>query len=288
MKRLVVTMLTVLTCGAAYALPVGNPSEASLLCDGLIWEGHCGDPCDPCLTWCDAFSFRVGFYGDYVFNRHLKVRNDLLIPGNNGRKIEHAEIYTNAGYIAANLWDRIDVFTTLGATNAYLRTNDVIFNPATRNGVLEVETTTSFSWSVGGRATLWECGCTSLGIEGQYFRTKPRIRRITDFTGSAVGTQSVYPDDSLSARYQEWQVGLGVSHRIHMFVPYIAVKWAGCRTNVLGSFETLPSDALSLRNDKRWGYAVGVSLVDCEKAALTVEGRFADEKAVYVNGQIRF
>ncbi len=73
MKKIIFTILTILSCGGAYALPVGNPSDASLLYDGLIWEGHCADMCDPCVTWCDAFSVRIGFYGDYVFNRHMQV-----------------------------------------------------------------------------------------------------------------------------------------------------------------------------------------------------------------------
>src|ERR1700722_316394 len=145
MKKLFMTMLTILTCGAAYALPVGNPSDASLLCDGLIWEGHCGDPCDPCLTWCDAFSFRLGFYGDYVFNRHLKVNHN---DGNNN--IEHTKIFTNAAFLAANFWDRFDVFATLGATNIGIDTNLSAFDFITGPRI-EVETNTHFSWSVGVR-----------------------------------------------------------------------------------------------------------------------------------------
>jgi major outer membrane protein len=291
MKRLVTTFLTVLACGAVYALPVGNPSEASLLCDGLIWEGHCGmDPCDPCLTWSDAFSVRAGFYGDYVFNRHLNVRNNNGGDDNEGPHIENTEIFTNAGYIAANLWDRFDIFSTLGATNLHMASNVSAFAPFgvfTDGERLELQTRTEFSWSVGARGTLWECGCTSLGIEGQYFAVCPKVTRVT-----VADVFSVYPDD-LNLEYREWQVGFGISHRINMFVPYIAVKWSSARASLTtndslavggGGTVTL----VDFENEKSWGYAVGVSLVDCEKAAITVEGRFADEKAVYVNGQIRF
>lgn len=281
MKKLFATMLMVLACGAAYALPVGNPSEASLLCDGVIWEGHCGDPCDPCLTWCDAFSLRVGFYGDYVFNRHLQVRDRRV-----GQRahIEHFSLYTNAGYLAANLWDRFDIFATLGTTNFSLNTDASTFDGG-RGRRLEIESDSDFSWSIGARGTLWECGCTALGIEGQYFSTRPHIKRVSDvFLG-----QSEY--GNAHWRYQEWQVGLGVSHRINMLVPYVAVKWSGVRTKTGGYATTQLTDgilAYNTRNTKSWGYAIGVSLVDCEKAAITVEGRFADEKALYVNGQVRF
>ena len=114
MKKLFATLLTVMACSAAHALPVGNPSDASLLCDGLLWEGHCGDPCDPCLSWSDAFSIRVGFYGDYVFNRHLKGDHRIR------KQIDHTKLITNAALITANFWDRFDVFTTLGATKLFM------------------------------------------------------------------------------------------------------------------------------------------------------------------------
>lgn len=286
MKKLFMTLLTVLTCGATYALPVGNPSDASLLCDGLIWEGHCGDFCDPCLSWCDAFSLRVGFYGDYVFNRHMQ----LDVANAPERDIEHTQLFTNAAFIAGNFWDRFDIFTTLGSTNIFIDTNNKAFGFG-GTGRFQIETTSAFSWSIGARGTIWECGCTSLGAEFQYFYTKPDIKRVT-----LDGEASVYPGDGFDAKYWEWQFGIGISHRINVFVPYVAVKFAGSRLRFGDARFTFIEDdeverdgeLFRTENKKFCGFAVGVSLIDCEKASLTVEGRFCDEKAVYVNGQIRF
>ncbi len=279
MKKLFTTMLTFLACGAAYALPVGNPSDASLLCDGLFWEGYCcSDLCDPCLSWCDAFSVRAGFYGDYVFNRHLELEH------RGHPDIENTEIYTNAGFVAGNFYDRVDVFATFGASSILVDTNEKTFGVA-GSGRIEIETETDFSWSVGVRGTIWECGCTSLGAEAQYFRTRPHIMRVTD-----KATNSEYPANNVNAKYSEWQVGVGLSHRIYMFVPYIAVKWSGCDLDFDNALFTQagPSQLFNAENKKLWGYAVGLTFVDCEKASITAEGRFGDEKALYVNGQIRF
>lgn len=276
MKKLLVTVLTFLTCGAVYALPVGNPADASLLCDGLILEGHCGDPCDPYLTWCDAFSVRFGFYGDYVFNRHLEIdshESDAII--------EHTHLTTNAGFIAANFWDRFDLFTTLGITNFSIDTNVSAFSP-TSGPRLEIESSSRFSWSLGVRGTIWECGCTSLGAEGQYFFTHSDIRRVT--LSSLV---SVYPDN-VDSKYREWQIGLGLAHRINVFVPYVAVKWSRAKVSFDNALVIPDVSLTNLQSEKDWGFAVGVSLVDCEKTSLTVEGRWCDERALYVNGQIRF
>lgn len=282
MKKLVFASLAILSCGLAYALPVGNPSEASLLCDGLFWEGSCcdrGDCCDPCASWCDAISFRFGYYGDFVFNRHFKRDS-----GQPRRNIDHTHIVTNAGYLALNFCDRVDIFGTLGATRLRLDTNAVVFNGEfDRGNRFELETDSHFSWSVGARGTIWECGCTSLGIEGQYFQFRPNIQRVT------VGaTDSAYPGDDSKFRFQEWQVGFGISHRINILVPYAAVKWSRARIGHIKEDDDVVFSFDPLKTRNGWGYAIGVSLVDCEKMALTAEGRWGDERALYINGQIRF
>ncbi len=288
MKKLIVVTLTFLAGGSAYALPVGNPLDASLLCNGLIWEGDCCTDvwdffCDPCTSWCDIFSVRVGFYGDYVFNRHLEFDDPQ------GDDIEHTEIFTNAGYLALNMFNQFDLFATLGATNLFIDTNAGSYNNLELDGRrLEIKTETHFSWSIGTRATLFECGCWGVGLEGQYFRAEPKITRITHSA-----TFSVYPDD-ISLRYREWQVGLGVSYKINLFVPYIAVKWSWAKASMENREIIFPDEEgasiflHNLENKKLWGYAVGVSLVDCNQASMTLEGRWGSEKAVYVNGQVRF
>lgn len=229
MKKLSVTILTFLTCGVLYALPVGNPSDASLLADGFVWQRACPDFCDPCTTWCDWFSFRLGFYGDYVFNRHLEVRES-------GRDaiIEDCEIFTNAAYLIVNIYERADIFCTLGVSNLFIDTNVDAFStfaglPELSRGTLD--SVSAFSWSLGARVTLWECGCTSVGAEGQYFQTNPDLRRVSFLFTNDSGIISIYNDRFFQAKYQEWQAGVGISHRFHFLCPYLAVKWSGARVS---------------------------------------------------------
>jgi len=285
-------MLTLLSCGAAYALPVGNPSEASLFGNGVCWETSCCDPCDPCFSWCDAWSVRIGFAGDYVFNRNMELRNN----NDNGADIDTTEIYTNAGYIALNICDRLDIFSRLGATNLHI-TTDALSWGAPNSLQSELAFQTYFSWSIGARATLWECNCFSFGVEGEYFQTSPDFDYFLQYDSGAF----TYFNDNNNATYKEWQVGLGASYRFETscptlaLVPYAAVKWAGSRldidsfrfdTDISSKAETLTLN--DLESNKLWGYAVGVSFTLCDMVGVTVEGRFADEKAVYVNGQFRF
>ena len=291
MKKLVVTILTLLPCGAAYALPVGNPGEASLFLNGAWCDNNGCDPCDPCFSWCDAWNFRIGYYGDFVFNRHLQV--DLGDDDNHGRDIDKTEIHTNAGYLALNICDRVDVFGTLGATTIRIRTDAVSWGLI---GGFESDLAfrSEFSWSVGGRASLWQCDCLLIGLEGQYFQSRPEF---DNFLHLDTGRIAYFNDDN-GVRYSEWQVGLGAAYRFATscpsiaMVPYIAVKWAGSKfklnnftyTDLDGTVFTFPK----LEAKKLWGYAVGMSLTLCDAIGVTVEGRWGDEKAVYVNGQLRF
>ncbi|ETF40416.1 major outer membrane protein [Chlamydia pecorum IPTaLE] len=269
-----------------HALPVGNPAEPSLLIDGTVWEGMSGDPCDPCATWCDAISLRVGFYGDYVFDRVLKTdvpkqftmgpiptsstsAADSATPTerNNaayGKHMHDAEWFTNAGYIALNIWDRFDIFCTLGATSGYFKGNSSSFNligligisgsslegkypnANISNGVVELYTDTTFSWSVGARGALWECGCATLGAEFQYAQSKPRVQELNVLSNVAqftvhkpqgyigkslplptnAGTSNATDLKNATINYHEWQVGAALSYRLNMLVPYIGIQWS--------------------------------------------------------------
>nr|AXN75606.1 major outer membrane porin [Chlamydia trachomatis] len=105
----------------------------------------------------------------------------------------------NAACMTLNIWDRFDVFCTLGATSGYLKGNSASFNlvglfgdgvnatkPAAdsipnvqlNQSVVELYTDTTFAWSVGARAALWECGCATLGASFQYAQSKPKIEEI--------------------------------------------------------------------------------------------------------------
>lgn len=244
------------------ALPLGNPADPSLLTDGIIYMG--GEKFGFCH---EDFSFRAGFYGDYVYNRHAKV--EFL---GRDREFGRFQIFTNAGYFVFNIWNKLDLFATLGASNISVQLNGGIFGPSPGRQISS-ESSTCFSWSVGSRLALYEICSTVLGVEAQYFDMRPHIYRST--IGSLT---SVY--DVTNTHYKEWQFGAGIAHKIDHFAPYIGAKWSNVHF-----FDSIPGP---IRNKKKFGYAIGVSIIACLKASLGVEVRLADEKALFVNGQIRF
>ena len=285
MKKLFLIASLLFALEKVFALPIGNPSNASLFfyttpCDNNSYS----DPCDQvglCSSFLDIVRFDVGFYGDYVFNRHLETVTN--------RKIDYSQISTNAGYIAINFWELVDVFTTLGASKFSFNTSLGPFNDTNKSPRFTFESATAFSWSVGANATLLECKCLAFGLMGQYFACCP-IPRVL-FVRANVNS---YPDEDSRRRFSEWQIGGGLSYRYSSyFVPYVAVKYSRAFWHfnnqpflVTDTLATIPN----VRNARNWGYAIGVTLAPflCRNLSITAEGRFADEAALYVNAQVLF
>lgn len=390
MKRLLKSVLVFAALGSAsslQALPVGNPAEPSLMIDGILWEGFGGDPCDPCTTWCDAVSLRLGYYGDYVFDRVLKTdvakmfemgdtgTTNVNAPTQTksrenpayGKHFQDAEMFTNAAFMALNIWDRFDVFCTLGATNGYLKGNSAAFNlvglfgandqttipeaavpnASLAQSVVELYTDTAFAWSVGARAALWECGCATLGASFQYAQSKPKVEELNVLCNAAeftinkpqgyvgkefplpktAGTSQATDVKDASIDYHEWQASLALSYRLNMFTPYIGVKWSRAsfdadtiriaqpklataiydvttlNPTIAGAGDVKDSAAAGafadtmqivsmqinkMKSRKSCGLAVGTTIVDADKYAVTVETRLIDERAAHVNAQFRF
>jgi major outer membrane protein len=289
MKKLYFLLLSVVSMGAVQALPVANPIDASLYKDGIWWcNDECSscDPCDPCFSWCDSFSWRVGFWGDYVFNRNMEAKN---AGNNNQADIQSFSIYKNQGVITLNWCDWIDLYGVVGAANYQLQTP---YLASTGNRELfTLNSETSVSYGGGARMTLWECGGFGLGVEGQYFGFQPDIANFVAFQRQTVN----YPISNRGTQYNEWQAAIGAAYQIHAyavnFVPYAAIKFAGSNFQLNESLVISEVDSvrvLDLENARTVGYAIGATVTFCEKGGLTVEGRFADEKAVFVNGQMRF
>lgn len=286
MRKILFFMISLFSV-SAYALPSGNPVDPALYCNGFLVD------CAPNINFCDngCFSLRFGYYGDYVFNRHLKVDSSSL-----PRTIRKTEMYTNAGEIVLNLWNRLDIFGTLGATQIHLATPARAFLSSNgANDDYNIFTESDFSYSVGARAFLWECGCFSVGASGQYFATRPNINSIYASFSSQF---SSYPNVDFD--YSEWQINLGLAYRTCFACGLEAIPYA----NILGSFvhvdlqnafvpilgtvdATYNSTLQDLKSQRHFGFALGLSILSYNRMSLGIEARFVDEKALCFNAQFR-
>lgn len=269
-KKIVLPFLLFFSFGPLFALPLGNPSEAHLF----------PSDCEAAKA-CRCCVFSVGFYGDYVFNRHLKTVT--------GRHIDYSQMFTNAAYLAFSFRERFILFTALGETKFKFNTSLGPFNAGNPHPRFDFESRAAFSWSLGGRATVYEWKCFSFGLGGQYFACSPPAKILF-----ARANVDAYPDEDSSRDYSEWQLNATLSYRYNaFFVPYVGLKY----TRVFWEFHNqtfLITDTLAtipnVKSAKHFGYAIGLTLApfSCKNIAVTAEGRFGDETAVYINGQLRY
>ncbi|MCP5469233.1 MAG: hypothetical protein H7A36_01850 [Chlamydiales bacterium] len=286
MKKLYFLSILLAAPFAAFALPVNNPEIATLACDGVFFSSsRCATP----IVRCDVFSVRLGYYGDFIFNNYTQVDQS-------GRKgsIQRTQLYTNAGEIDFNLWNRFEVFAVLGVADAKVSApiSNFSVGGAPVNSLLSIETTSDFAWSIGGRGTLFQCGRLGFGVEGQYFATNPEINCVRDHFNSI----STYINDQ-ELHYQSWQVGLGVTYEVIIngcfsFLPYGALAWAGTNIDmgnrqVLLSGQNVTAELFNLKKERPFGYALGATLLGGERVLITAEGRFAYEKALFLSVQMR-
>ncbi len=273
---LLITSFAINTLGA---LPVGNPMDASLYTNGVCSGGsHC-DPCDPCFRWNDQFQTRFGFYGDYVFNRKLAVED--------GGAITQTKIMTNAGWLVLNFCNWVDIFGTLGGSKIDCFSSGSRFS--TDQAKIQIDFEPYFSWSLGGRATLGHWRQFFLGIEAQFFRTRPDIHK---FLRDRETIATNFSSKSKTV-FKEWQVGLGISYFDRWIVPYAAFKVSKANLNMddylivfqqTGRVFTLHD----LVQQTMCGGAAGVTFVLQETAGITLEACFADETSFTFLCQIRF
>ncbi len=291
MKKIVTSILTTLIPFGLMALPLGNPLEPSLLTKGVFSCCFCPTNGDPNL--CDVWSLKIGYYGDFVWNRHMEINHNENHPRS---RIREVQLETDAALIALNFWNRFDLFCTLGGTEIFLDGPGGVFNPSTiedNRRRVRITTNTDFAWSCGLRGTIWECGCFGLGAEVQYAHASPHLfsLRMDDFASLDIRSSG-------HIDYHEWQIGMGAAYRIRLprrcvsLVPYAGVKWAHAVMKASHPEIALTSSTTynlsNFENARDFGGAVGVALVGCSRASLSLEGRFYDENAIHIDLHFRF
>lgn len=276
MKKMVTLIASLGLSAAIYALPVLNPAEPALLTSGAFF---CDDG--------DCWGLKFGYRGDFVFNRNLR--------DSSAERIRQFSQFANEGVLTLNLWNRLDIYGFVGSVNNYYE--NVQYNQAIPTPTLVYITAASRArtiWGVGAKAVLWEAcfgnsGTTYVGLDVQYegYGAAPYDR--ATIQGANAATNGV------GYKYREWQIALGIAHRVKNLVPYWAIKWSNVRgdvgvNNIIGSGSTtsqVPLHDFKIHR-KPVGMAFGVTLVDVGRMDVTGEARLVDEKALSVAANIRF
>lgn len=260
---------------ALFALPVDNPIAPSLAYNGVVCRAHYALFGDPLIHCYQAWSCRAGFYGNNTFNRHL-------INKRFGRSnIDHFSMNTYATEVVFNIYDMLDLFATFGISDYYFKTSGRSVGALNPNNIIQAFSDSSFSYSLGFRYVIIEFANMVLGLQTQFFKMKAAVTKFQE------GAQAIYPS-GLDSLYSEWQYGIAFGYRLTSLYPYVGIKFSKVWMN-FDNYQINDSIVLNrFHQSKHIGYAVGASLLDCDKAFFTIEGIFGDEKSLYYGAQLRF
>ncbi|MEI6242082.1 MAG: hypothetical protein WCP39_01595 [Chlamydiota bacterium] len=253
----------ILGWGALYALPVNNPASPKIVEEGFFLS--------PGSSW----SVRAGYEGSFVLDYHLK--KDIK------NKIDSFHQDTQAGSVTLNFLNRCDVYGLLGASRAKARYRyEGLENMYT---LVEFESHYQFSWGAGIKAILFDWGKTNLEMGGRYFRSRGDFESL-DKNGTPVS------DFGGGYHLRGWQIDLGISYKMDIFVPYIAAKYSRIQSTIHakhGIDISSSGNKLShLENKRKYGMALGCSLSTGKLFVLTAEARLIDEEAFTISGEIKF
>lgn len=267
MKKFLGLLAAVSSCFSLFALPVGNPAEPDMLSTGLFTRDRG-----------DCAGMRFGYRGDFVANKYLKFNESE----------DHVDFYTtgtNAITATLNLWNRLDLFGLIGETDVHFDTS-TSFGGLLGEVIVQSDRQLSYGW--GAKWIIWNCGSTALSIEGQYQNFRANLRQATLLVPALDEPVIIITEThAFRVTYHEYQFSLGISHRIGHLVPYVAVKYSN-EIAELRDHTKITNFNVKMKNRRKFGLAIGISLFEACGIEITAEGRFINEEALSIIGQFRF
>jgi hypothetical protein len=246
-----------------FSMEIGNPEQPYLQKIGLLL--------DTPKTW----SVRLAYLDDYVYRMRFKDLFLSLDPSNTNPVF--IKLMTNAGILTLNLRDRIDVYTILGTSQLQVDR--------------EIYTKREFSWGVGGKILLAKIAKIRIGCDVKFFTS---LFEPTYFVSDGFAFNVL---DDYRLNYWEIQGALGASYRTKWISPFVHL------TYLISQLDPQPAIALvrmpnepvavdaetrPFTGQRRWGMAIGATLLGSPKASITVESRFINQNAIDINGEFRF
>ncbi len=261
MKKLFPFLLLslLLSFNPLHALYLGNPASPNAITKGF-WICK------------DAFmGVKAGYQVDYVFDRGLK-----SYAGARAR-VDQFQAQLNQGVVTFDFVERVELYASVGAMETTFS-----HRPKSGHARREYQTNDKWTWGAGGRAIIYEWKECCLTIEGGFQWAYPHIK------WDALNGTSFTTDAKML--YREWQVGLGVSREIDMFIPYAAIKFSDvdARVSSLRPNLQLNTSHFRMTNRNHFGLVLGCTLTPGKYFDLTVESRMIDEEAITLAGNVKF
>ena len=250
---------------ALWGMLIGNPGQPVMQRYGVIKSTP---------SW---WSFRAGYLSDYVYRS--KFKDEFHFP-NVTESSSYIKLSTDAALITLNIKNALDLYAMGGSARLQLDH--------------EVFTNQQPAWGVGGKFIIFKSGCLRVGADFKYFETDQKpLYFVSD--GMAYNVESDF-----KLRYTEMQAAVGMSYRIPLLSPYVQVTYLISKLEPdpyiatvrmpQAEYADMPVDIVSksVIGQRRWGLAIGATIVSGNKGSITLESRMFNQNAVDVNGEIRF
>ncbi len=253
-------------------MPVLNPAEPAYVTQGLV------------LPCCDGlFGVKFGYRGDFVYALKLK--------GDNRESHRSFRLSANEGVLTINFARMIDLYGFLGSANYSLEGQKLRGQNVQRKAFVEFASSSNLITGIGLKAILWE---GNIGVGGRTYLTFDyayEYMSSTPFRYLKVENTTVI-NPGIGYKFHEGQAALTLGHKIKKLLPYFSVVWADGRINPGGN-RTFSSGTNQVRFDsiksyKNVGFAIGAAYLDDCRMSLTAEGRFVNEIAFTIAGNLKF
>ncbi len=209
----------------------------------------------------------AGFLYDHVDKRELN---------KDSGKVDFDMI---GGKIILSVANTVDLYTMLGAT----QNTEYKASVSDSNYVFSLGD--NFMWGLGASAVIHEWKDAGMQIfgDGNY-----REARNLGVDSATVNGAPATLAGTISAKWQEWQVALGISKKFQYFIPYLGVKYSDVKASAQATVSGTKYDSGSVSSNGKVGPFVGVSIIPAKWLSVDVSGRFVDETAVSVAATVKF
>lgn len=241
---------------------IGNPGQPALQTNGILYAPP---------TW---WSFRIDYLDDFVYRE--QVHDEFLIAGTPSNT-SWIKLSTYAAQVTLNFKNRIDLYGLLGSSR--IRVDNEIYSKR------------RFAWGIGTKFIIFQEGNFHFGADFKYFETdqKPTFFNVDGSAYNIIGDYRL--------KYHEVQAAVGCTYLAWIFAPYINATYLVSKLEPHPhiTLVRLPDEniAVDVTSDsqlgaKRWGMAIGLTLLDQAKATLAVEWRLFNQNAIDINAELRF
>lgn len=244
---------------------VGNPGQPVIQRYGVIRSTP---------SW---WNLRAGYLSDFVYR--AKFKDEFRLPGVSCTS-SYIQLSTDAALVTLNIKNVFDLYVIAGSSKLQLDH--------------EIYTSPEPALGFGGKFIFFRSGSLRVGADFKYFETDQKpLYFVND--GLAYNVESDF-----RLRYSEFQTAVGMSYRIPLLSPYIQVSY------LIAKLEPHPYDAAvrmpqaiygptpadihskPVTGQRRWGLALGMTIISTCKGSLTLESRMLNQNAVVVTGEVRF